>query len=225
LLNALTDADVSVRDRLFETLDPTTRSFRFRDRDYVITDTVGFIRKLPHLLVDAFASTLEETKTADLLLTIADASLPQEEIVAHEETVADVLTEIGSTDVPRLLVMNKVDLVDEPALARLQAREPEAAFISAATGEGLDDLLDRIATFFDRQLVAVRLLVPYDQGAVVSRLHGLATGIRQENTPEGTIVDARLPLAEARRYAALRIDGSASAPSDDEDADNADEAG
>jgi GTP-binding protein HflX len=206
LLNALTDADVSVRDRLFETLDPTTRSFRFRDRDYVITDTVGFIRKLPHLLVDAFASTLEETKTADLLLIVADASLPQEEILAHQETVADVLTEIGSTDVPRLLVMNKIDLVDAPARARLQAREPDAAFMSAATGEGVEDLLSRIAAFFDQRLVPVRLLVPYDQGGVIHRLHGVATGIRQESTAEGTIVEARLPEREARRYASLRTD-------------------
>ena len=114
LLNALTDAEVPVRDRLFETLDPTTRSFRYRDRDYLITDTVGFIRKLPHLLVDAFASTLEETRIADLLLVVGRRrASPPDEIAAHQETVADVLAEIGSTDVPRLLVMNKVDVLDD----------------------------------------------------------------------------------------------------------------
>jgi len=206
LLNALTDAGVSVRDRLFETLDPTTRSFRYRDRDYLVTDTVGFIRKLPHLLVDAFASTLEETRTADLLLVLADASQPAEEILARQETVADVLAEIGSSAVPRLLVMNKVDLIDRAARERLEARESDAVFVSATTGEGLDELLERIGAFFERSLVAVRLLVPYDQGAVIDRLHGVATDIRQESTPEGTIVEARLPHREANRYAALRID-------------------
>ena len=124
LLNALTDAGVSVRDRLFETLDPTTRSFRYRDRDYLITDTVGFIRKLPHLLVDAFASTLEETRMADLLLIVADAAQPAEEIPARQETVADVLGEIGSGEVPRLLVMNKADLLDAPGRARLRPASP-----------------------------------------------------------------------------------------------------
>ena len=113
LLNALTDAHVSVADRLFETLDPTSRAFRFRDRDYVLTDTVGFIRKLPHQLVDAFASTLEETTLADVVLVVADASLEAAEIAAREETVADVLDMIGS-HAPRLEVFNKVDLVDRP---------------------------------------------------------------------------------------------------------------
>jgi GTP-binding protein HflX len=206
LLNALTNADVSVADRLFETLDPTTRAFRYRDRDYLVTDTVGFIRKLPHLLVDAFASTLEETSMADLLLIVADASQAADEIAAHQETVAEVLAEIGSSEVPRLLVMNKVDLADAPARARLEAREPDAVFASALTGEGLDDLRAAISGFFERSLVAVRLLVPYDQGAVIARLHGLATDIRQESTPDGTIIEARLPHREANRYAALRID-------------------
>ena len=96
LLNALTDAEVSVRDRLFETLDPTSRTFRYHDRDYVVTDTVGFIRKLPHQLVDAFASTLEETTLADVVLVVADASLDPAEIAVREKTVADVLDMIGS---------------------------------------------------------------------------------------------------------------------------------
>jgi GTP-binding protein HflX len=206
LLNALTAADVSVRDRLFETLDPTTRSFRYRDRDYLVTDTVGFIRKLPHLLVDAFASTLEETSMADLLLVVADAAQPADEIAARQETVADVLAEIGSSEVPRLLVMNKIDLADAPARARLEAREPDAVCLSALTGEGLDDLREAISAFFERSLVPVRLLVPYDQGAVIDRLHGVATDIRQESVADGTLIEARLPLREANRYAALRID-------------------
>jgi GTP-binding protein HflX len=223
LLNALTAADVSVADRLFETLDPTTRSFRYRDRDYLVTDTVGFIRKLPHLLVDAFASTLEETRMADLLLVVADASQPPDEIAAHQETVADVLAEIGSSDVPRLLVMNKVDLIDAPARARLEGREPDAVFLSARTGTGLDDLREAVSGFFERSLVAVRLLVPYDKGAVIDRLHGVATDIRQESTPEGTLIEARLPQREASRYASLRIDvASDGGTLDDDDSDESD---
>ncbi len=217
LLNALTDAGVSVRDRLFETLDPTTRSFRYRDRDYLITDTVGFIRKLPHLLVDAFASTLEETRTADLLLIVVDASQPAEEIRDRQATVADVLAEIGSTEVPRLTVMNKIDLLDAPLLARLRGREPDAVFVSATSGAGLDELLERVHGFFERSLVPVRLLVPYDRGAVIDRLHGLATDIRLESTADGTIVAARVPRSEAERYASLRIDLEPGGESDEAD--------
>jgi GTPase len=201
LLNALTGAGVSVKDRLFETLDPTTRTFRYHDRDYVVTDTVGFIRKLPHQLVDAFASTLEETRIADLLVLVADASLPPEEIASHEETVAEVLNEIGSSEVPRLLVMNKADLLDEPRRRRLSALYPDALMVSAAGGEGLEALLRRVADFFDHELVAVKLLVPYTEGSLVSRLHGLASDLRLENTADGVIVEARLPRGEVGRYA------------------------
>ena len=201
LLNALTDAHVSVADRLFETLDPTSRAFRFRDRDYVLTDTVGFIRKLPHQLVDAFASTLEETTLADVVLVIADASLEAAEIAAREETVADVLDMIGS-HAPRLEVFNKVDLVTDPGKrARLEALYPEAVFVSAAAGEGLETLKERLAEFFDRSLRSVRLLFPYADGAARSRLRGIASDLREEHTPEGVIVEARLPAAEAARYA------------------------
>jgi len=206
LLNSLTDADVSVRDRLFETLDPTTRSFRYHDRDYVITDTVGFIRKLPHQLVDAFASTLEETRVADLVLVVADAGLDADEIEARQRTVAEVLDMIGS-EVPRLTVFNKIDLVEAAALRRLEARYPQAAFISARDGEGLDDLQERIARFCARHLVRVSLLVPYDRGSLVHRLRGVASDIEQENTPEGVLVRARVPAAEAARYGEFRIDG------------------
>jgi GTP-binding protein HflX len=201
LLNALTDADVSVADRLFETLDPTSRSFRYRDRDYVVTDTVGFIRKLPHQLVDAFASTLEETTLADLVLVVADAGLEAKEIASRQETVADVLDMIGSR-APRIVVFNKIDLVDDPGKrARLEALYQEAAFISAATGEGLDVLQGRLADFFDRALRPVRLLFPYTDGAARNRLRGVASDVREEHTPEGVVVEARLPAAEAARYA------------------------
>ena len=200
LLNALTDADVPVRDRLFETLDPTTRTFRHRDRDYLLTDTVGFIRKLPHLLVDAFASTLEEASLADLLLVVADAALPADEIADRQETVAEVLDEIGASDVPKLLVLNKVDRLDEGQRARLTALYPDALRISARAGEGLDTLRDRVAAFFAGQLVPVRLLVPYAEGAVVGRLRGIAADIEEESTADGVLISARVPRATAARY-------------------------
>ena len=205
LLNALTDADVSVRDRLFETLDPTSRSYRYRDRDYVITDTVGFIRKLPHQLVDAFASTLEETTLADVVLVVADASLEFAEIAVREQTVAEVLDMIGS-HVPRIVVFNKIDLVEDGKLARLRALHPEAEFVAAGRGEGLDRLQERLARFFDRALRPVRLLFPYAEAAEMHRLRGVASDVHEEHTPEGVVFEARLPVAEARRYARFRID-------------------
>jgi GTPase len=209
LLNSLTDADVSVRDRLFETLDPTTRTYRYRDRDYVITDTVGFIRKLPHALVDAFASTLEETSVADLILVVDDAHESVAEIAARQATVAEVLDMIGSADVPRLGLLNKIDLVPEAARERLAALHPDALQLSARTGEGLDALLERVAAFFARGLREVHLLVPYADGAVINRLRGVASDLHTEHMPNGIEVKARLPEAEARRYAAYIVAGEA----------------
>jgi GTP-binding protein HflX len=199
LLNALTDAQVSVRDRLFETLDPTSRTFRFHDRDYVVTDTVGFIRKLPHQLVDAFASTLEETTLADVVLVVADASLDPAEIGVREKTVADVLDMIGST-APRIVVFNKIDRLDEGKLTRLRALYPEAEFIAAGADLGLDELRTRLARFFDRALRPVRLF-PYAEAGEMHRLRGIASDVREEHTADGVIFEARLPTAEAGRYA------------------------
>ncbi len=199
LLNALTDADVAVCDRLFETLDPTTRSYRHRDRDYVITDTVGFIRKLPHSLVNAFSSTLEETTLADVVLTVADASLEVSEIEARDRTVADALDTIGA-HAPRILVFNKIDRCEEGRLARLRARYPEAEFIAAQTGEGLDELKDRLARYFDRALRSVVLFFPYTDLREMHRLRGVAADVHEEHTAEGVVLTARLPLAEAGRY-------------------------
>jgi GTP-binding protein HflX len=215
LLNALTDAEVSVRDRLFETLDPTSRSYRYHDRDYVLTDTVGFIRKLPHQLVDAFASTLEETTLADVVLVVADAGLEASEIAVREQTVADVLDMIGST-APRIVVFNKIDRVDEPRLLRLRALYPEAELIAAGKGVGLEALQARLGRFFDRALRPVRLLFPYAEAGEMHRLRGIASDVREEHTPEGVVFEARLPAAEAGRYARFRI--GPKAPEADEDA-------
>jgi len=225
LLNALTESTVPVRDRLFETLDPTSRSYRYRDRDYVLTDTVGFIRKLPHSLVDAFASTLEETTLADVILVVADAHLEPSEIEAREQTVAEVLDLLGA-QAPRILVFNKIDLADEGKLTRLRALYPEAAFVAAARGEGLDGLQERLATFFDRALRPVRLLFPYASAADMHRLRGIASDVHEEHTEEGVIFEARLPVAEAGRYARYSLDSTVVTEGDegDEAADDADEA-
>jgi len=204
LLNALTNAEVSVCDRLFETLDPTSRSFRYHDRDYVLTDTVGFIRKLPHQLVDAFASTLEETTLADVVLVVADAALEAAEIAARERTVAEVLDMIGST-APRILVFNKIDEVDEGKMARLRALYPEAEFIAAAEGIGLDALQARLGRFFDKALRPVRLLFPYTEAGEMHRLRGVASDVHEEHTVDGIVFEARLPAAEAGRYARFRL--------------------
>ena len=207
LLNALTDADVSVRDRLFETLDPTSRTYRYRDRDYVLTDTVGFIRKLPHQLVDAFASTLEETTLADVILVVADASLEAAEIAVREQTVADVLEMIGcSAPADRRVQQDRPR--GRAQLLRLRALYPEAEFISAGKGDGLD-ALRACGRFFDRALRPVRLLFPYAEAGEMHRLRGVASDVREEHTPEGVVFEARLPVAEAGRYARYRIEPEA----------------
>ena len=215
LLNALTEASVPVRDRLFETLDPTSRSYRFRDRDYVVTDTVGFIRKLPHSLVDAFASTLEETTLADVILVVADAHLEASEVEVREQTVAEVLDMLGA-QAPRIVVFNKIDRADPDKLTRLRALYPEAEFIAAADGEGLGRLQERLADFFDRALRPVRLLFPYASAADMHRLRGIASDVHEEHTADGVIFAARLPVAEAGRYARYSLDAAALDDTDDD---------
>src|SRR5687767_11876599 len=145
LLNALTGAHVGVRDRLFHTLDPSTRGARLSGRQFLFTDTVGFIRKLPHQLVEAFGATLEETRRADLLLHVVDASADEEELEAMTHAVDDVLEEIGVGDQPRLLVLNKADAIDDERRRELAFRHADAVLVSALTGEGLDVLGERIA--------------------------------------------------------------------------------
>jgi GTP-binding protein HflX len=202
LLNALTDADVSVDDRLFETLDPTTRSFVQDGRRYLVTDTVGFIRRLPHQLVEGFAATLEETVDADLVLHVADASAPDERLDDMIGAVDSVLAEIGAAELPIELVLNKIDEVDPLRRRRLANRFPGSLEISALTGEGLDELRARVAERFGERLRPVRLLVPYDQGRVLAELYELGAPIEERlDTSEGVIVVARLPHREVARFA------------------------
>src|SRR5690242_15889796 len=168
LLNALTDAEVSVRNRLFETLDPTTRGFEYEGKRYLVTDTVGFIRRLPTQLVEGFASTLEETLVADVVLHVVDASLPEDRLRETIAAVRGVLAEIGAEDVPVEVLLNKIDLLDTLARRRLANRFPDAVEISAVTGEGLEELKARVAARFADRFEDVRLLVPYDEGGALS---------------------------------------------------------
>jgi GTP-binding protein HflX len=202
LLNALTGADVSVRNRLFETLDPTTRAFEQDGRRYLVTDTVGFIRRLPHQLVEGFAATLEETLVADLVLHVADASAPEEQLTEMVDAVEDVLHEIGADPVPRLLVLNKVDVVDPLGRRRLQNQFAGAVLVSAVTGEGLDTLRARVAEHFAERFEQVRLFVPYEEGEKLSQLYALGAPIEERvDQADGVLVVARLPRRELRRFA------------------------
>jgi GTP-binding protein HflX len=202
LLNALTDADVAVNDRLFETLDPTTRAFEHDGRTYLLTDTVGFIRRLPHQLVEGFASTLEETLVADLVLHVVDASAPDARLDEMVSAVEEVLAEIGADELPAELVVNKVDAVDAFRRRRLASRFPGALQVSALTGEGLEELRARVAGCFADRFEPVRLLVPYSEGRALARLYELGAPIDERvDRPEGVLVTARLPRRELRRFA------------------------
>jgi GTPase len=195
LLNALTGAGVLVEDALFATLDPTTRRTSTEDgRVYTLTDTVGFVRHLPHQLVEAFRSTLEETADADLLVHVVDASdaLPEDQIKA----VRQVLVEIGESrdgSMPQeLLVVNKIDAAADLQLARLRHLLPDAVFVSARGGEGIDKLRARIAELLPRPEVDVEVLLPYAEGSLVARVHTEGEVLASEHTPEGTRLWARV---------------------------------
>ena len=207
LLNALTGAGVGVGERLFHTLDPTTRAFTHEGRRILLTDTVGFIRKLPHALVEAFKATLEETVLADLILHVVDGSEPEEERVDSISAASAVLDEIGAGSSPRLLVMNKIDLLDEAERRELSLRHPEAVLVSAGTGEGLDDLRARIAETIGRALTEVELLVPFAAGERLSELHEIAGDLEREDREDGVLVRARLPAALADRFSDLSVNG------------------
>jgi GTP-binding protein HflX len=206
LLNALTGSEVSVDDRLFETLDPTTRAFREDGRAYLVTDTVGFIGKLPHMLVEAFAATLEETLAGDLVLLVVDASAGEEGLGRQLADVRAVLGEIGADEIPQMLVVNKVDAVDTLARRRLSNRFPDAVHISALTGENLAELKHRVAAFFSDRYVDVRLMVPHGEGGELSALYASGAPITaREDAAEGVLVTARLPRELVGRFAAYRV--------------------
>jgi GTPase len=213
LLNALTDAEVSVDNRLFETLDPTTRGFDHDGRRYLVTDTVGFIRRLPTQLVEGFAATLEETLVADLVLHVVDGSVSDERLDEQIDAVDAVLREIGADELPSELVINKIDAVHGLRRRRLANRFPEALQVSALTGAGLDELRARIAERFADRFEAVRLLLPYDEGGRLAELYALGAPIEERtDTPEGVLVRARLPQRELRRFARYLVAEARSEP-------------
>jgi GTPase len=211
LLNRMTGAEVGVRDRLFHTLDPTTRTARLGGRPYLFTDTVGFIRKLPHQLVEAFGATLEETRLADLILHVVDAHQDEDEMLEMLRAVDEVLEEIGADDRPRVLVLNKADLLDDDRREELFFQHPDAVLVSAVSGEGLDALTERIEAEFERRLRSVELLLPYAEGGRLAELHDVAGELDREDTPEGVRVRARVPETVAARFAPYAVSANGSA--------------
>ncbi|MGW7687239.1 GTPase HflX [Kribbella sp. NPDC054772] len=191
LLNRITGAGVLVEDALFATLDPTTRRTTTADgRVYTLTDTVGFVRHLPHDIVEAFRSTLEEVADADLLLHVVDGSHPDP--MAQIQAVREVLAEIEASDVPEIIVINKADAADPLALAPILHREPHAIVVSARTGEGIDKLRELLEGALPKPHVALEVLLPYERGDLVSRIHSEGAVEQLEHTAEGTLVTARV---------------------------------
>jgi GTP-binding protein HflX len=205
LLNALTGAEVGVANRLFETLDPTTRNFELSGRDYLLTDTVGFIEKLPHQLVEAFKATLEETTLADLILHVVDASETEERRIMNMRAVDEVLEEIGAGEKPRLLVLNKADLLSDDERHEVELSHPDAVLVSALADQGLDQLREQIETAFVETLTEVELLIPYNQGGRLHELHEVAGELERTDGPDGVRVHARVPSAELHRFNDLAV--------------------
>jgi GTP-binding protein HflX len=192
MLNRMTDAGVLVEDALFATLDPTVRKARTPGgRDYTLADTVGFVRHLPHQLIEAFRSTLEEVKDADLILHIVDGSdeAPLEQISA----VREVLNEIDAGNVRELIVINKADIADPEQVAHLLRAEPHAFVVSAMTGEGLEALLLAIEGDLPSFLRAVDVVIPYQRGDLISRAHSQGEVLAVEHIAAGTHLTARVP--------------------------------
>jgi GTPase len=191
LLNRLTDAGVLVEDALFATLDPTTRRTQTSDgRVYTMSDTVGFVRHLPHQLVEAFRSTLEEVADSDLILHVVDGSHadPEGQLAA----VREVFAEIGADKVPELVVINKSDAADPMVLARLKRAEPHSVIVSAKTGEGIADALMAVEADLPRPGIAFEALLPYERGDLLNKVHENGEVDFLEHTGEGTVVHGRV---------------------------------
>ena len=201
LLNRLTDAGVLVEDSLFATLDPTTRRTQTGDgRIYTMSDTVGFVRHLPHQLIEAFRSTLEEVADSDLILHVVDGSHPDPE--GQLAAVREVLAEIGADKVPELVVINKADVADPLVIARLRQREPHSVVVSAKSGEGIPEALAALEADLPRPAVEVVALLPYERGDLLSRVHDQGEVISLEHTGDGTMLKARVGEALAGELAA-----------------------
>ncbi|MCZ7533997.1 MAG: GTPase HflX [Acidimicrobiia bacterium] len=205
LFNLLTDAGVLVEDRLFATLDSTVRKLELpHGHSALVSDTVGFVRELPHELIEAFRSTLEEVGDADLLVHVVDASDadPDQQLA----TVRLVLNEIGASDVPELVVFNKIDVADATALARLRALHGDASFISARTGDGVPELLENIVVGLRARSVELELSVPYGRGDVLADLHATGDVLKEIHTDIGTDITVRIPNEDVHRFRQFAID-------------------
>ena len=198
LLNALTGAEVSVENRLFETLDPTTRGFEHDGKRYLVTDTVGFIRRLPTQLVEGFASTLEETLVADLVLHVVDASLPEDRLREQIAAVDTVLAEIGADELPIELVLNKIDRLDPLGRRRLANRFPHARRSRPQRARGSTSCASGSPALFADRFEDVRLLVPYDEGTRCSALYALGAPIDERQRHRGRRPHPRAAAAPGR---------------------------
>ncbi|WP_345710960.1 GTPase HflX, partial [Kineococcus glutinatus] len=193
LLNRLTGAGVLVEDALFATLDPTVRRAQTPEgRPYVLADTVGFVRQLPHQLVEAFRSTLEEVSGADLVVHVVDGSHPDPE--GQLAAVREVLAEVGAGTVKEVVVVNKTDAADPEVVRRIMRRERRAVAVSARTGEGIEELRAVIAEELPHPDVAVDVVLPYDRGDLVSRIHRFGEVVSEQHTADGTRLPARVPV-------------------------------
>ncbi|MGD2101867.1 MAG: GTPase HflX [Acidimicrobiia bacterium] len=199
LLNALTDADALVQNQLFATLDSTVRRLDLADgRRAVIADTVGFVRRLPHTLVEAFRSTLAETSEADLLLHIVDGT--DDDPAGQIDAVSEVLEEIGAAAIRQILVINKIDALGTEEQARLRNLWPEAVLVSAKAGTGLERLLNEITDVLAKELVTLSLDIPYERGDLVAAAHRLGDVVAEKHEETGTILDVRLPERATSRF-------------------------
>ncbi|MDO4910828.1 MAG: GTPase HflX [Corynebacterium sp.] len=203
LINAMTGAGVLVEDALFATLDPTTRRVNLKDgRAVTFTDTVGFVRHLPTQLVEAFRSTLEEVIEADLVLHVVDGSdpFPLKQIEAVNNVITDIVRETKAEPPAEIIVVNKIDAADELVLAELRHHLEDVVFVSAKTGEGIEELEARVELFLNERDAHVSLLIPYSDGRIVAELHEKGTVLKEEHINEGTLLDIRLPQELAKKY-------------------------
>lgn len=206
LLNALTNAEVLAEDKLFATLDPTTRRLILKSgATLLVTDTVGFVRNLPHGLVEAFKATLEEASQADLLIHVADASDPEVEV--HMATTEKVLSEIGAGLVPRILVLNKTDIAEQGVIDQWQRIHPEGIPVSAKTGSGLDALAREVEKSLTSAMAEVLLEIPHSEYSLVSLLHREGLVISEQAGDEGTIVRCKIPKRLEEKFEKYRYKG------------------
>lgn len=217
LLNALTSADVLAYDKLFATLDSTTRKYELPEgREITLTDTVGFIQKLPTTLIEAFKSTLDEITGSDLVLHVVDAS--DSEFEAHIKAVEEVLGQIGAEEIDRVLVFNKADLLDEETTTGLRARFPHSLLVSAATGDGLNDLIDRISKTASAQDARLEVLLPYQRGDLVSLAHERCRILSESHEETGTRIAMLVGSAYQSTFEPFRL--SEDLPTHEDDGEN-----